>query len=222
MGDCATGGWIAEHVALALCGAVVVAQVPQAVASLRWLASSLHSCGTTAAPPTGHFSARYFKSDATGIWLYFRVWRPAAEATASNRGTIYLSHGYAEHCGRYQATAEALANLGYTVVALDHQGHGQREGDRGHLVSMNAVVADLLQLVRVVPPAANKPAFLLGHSMGGLIALLATMRATPGTFRGVVLSAPAISMDPKLDTPLNRFLARTLSNILPKVRESEC
>ena len=40
----------------------------------------------------------------------------------------------------------------------------------------------------------------------------------PHLWRGAVLSAPALAIDPAVDTPLNRFLASTLADWLPKVR----
>ena len=101
MSDCATGGWIAEHVFLALLGAIVVAQLPAALAGLRWLSSEAHSCGASPVAPADNaaaFASRYFRSTATGLWIYYRTWR-ASSASSSDRprAVVYLLHGYAEH-----------------------------------------------------------------------------------------------------------------------------
>lgn len=40
------------------------------------------------------------------------------------RGTVLLSHGYAEHCGRYTHLRRALTRAGYDVAFYDHAGHG--------------------------------------------------------------------------------------------------
>ena len=53
--------------------------------------------------------------------------------------------------------------------------------------------------------------------MGGLMALHTTRAAPEGFFQGLILSAPALVGDPATDTPLNRFLARVLSNTFPKL-----
>lgn len=103
--------------------------------------------------------------------------------------------------------------------ALDWQGHGQSHGDRAHITSLDDVVADVLELAtRVAPPAPNAPAFIFGHSFGGLIALRAVQSAAgAAAFRGAVLSAPALAVDPSIDSPLNRWLALTLTNVVPKL-----
>jgi alpha-beta hydrolase superfamily lysophospholipase len=54
--------------------------------------------------------------------------------------------------------------------------------------------------------------------MGGLLAFL-TAAAKPQLWTGVVLSAPALALDPRVNTPLNRALAGALSSLLPKVSE---
>jgi alpha-beta hydrolase superfamily lysophospholipase len=52
--------------------------------------------------------------------------------------------------------------------------------------------------------------------MGGLIALH-TAHASQDNWSGLVLSGPGLVFDPAVDTPLNRFLARVLSSIVPKL-----
>ena len=38
------------------------------------------------------------------------------------RGVVFLSHGLAEHTGRYEHVAKAYNDEGYTVMGIDHQG----------------------------------------------------------------------------------------------------
>lgn len=207
------GGLIAEHVCIAVLGVIVLAQLPRWLRSLTFLARSRHTVGPSPAEPSGVLAARLFRSARSGLLLHYRAWRPAG----TPRATLYLAHGLGEHCGRYELFASGLAAAGVAVVALDHQGHGTSEGDRGHIESLNDVVADVLQLVTTVSPTPpGVPAFLMGHSMGGLIALLAA-QSSPGLFTGMVLSAPCLEVDPNIKTPLNVFLARSLSSWLPKL-----
>lgn len=181
--------------------------------------SAQHSCGVfphdTSAQP-----AHYFKSRSTGILLHYRSWLPPATSPATNpKATIYLCHGYGEHLGRHEPFALALTAAGFTVHALDLQGHGQSHGDRAYLTSLDDVVADVLELAtRVAPSQAGVPSFIFGHSMGGLITLR-TVQSSAGAamFSGAVLSGPAIMIDPKIDTSFNRWLALTFSNVLPKL-----
>ena len=99
--------------------------------------------------------------------LYYRHWDTGAPA----RTQVVISHGFAEHSGRYAHVAAALNQAGFPVWALDHRGHGQSEGERADIESVAAAVADLDLFVDVVRGAvADGPLFLLGHSMGGLLA----------------------------------------------------
>ena len=43
-------------------------------------------------------------------------------------GTVLLSHGYAEHSGRYAHLRSALTRAGYDVAFYDHAGHGDLRG----------------------------------------------------------------------------------------------
>jgi alpha-beta hydrolase superfamily lysophospholipase len=177
--------------------------------------SGKHSCGPFPhdAPPQ---PANYFKASSTGILLHYRSWSPSVSPP---RAMVYVVHGYGEHLGRHEPFARTLAAAGFAVHALDLQGHGQSHGDRAFLTSMNDVVSDVLELAtRVAPTPCGVPAFIFGHSMGGLIALRAAQSAVGAAmFRGAVLSAPAVMIDPKIDTAFNRWLALTFSDYLPKL-----
>jgi acylglycerol lipase len=185
---------------------------------------------------------RYFQSRRNGLWIYQRTWTPSG----SSKGVIYLIHGYitmhsrlhnsvatgsevvfcsiGEHCGRYDHVANALCKAGYLVHALDHQGHGQSHGTRCYFEQFSHLVDDVVQFViSVKPPPAGIPAFILGHSMGGLVALHVARRPEiAAKLQGLIISGPALIFDPEIDSPVNRFLAQALSNIVPKVFHTYC
>ena len=182
------------------------------------IASSQHSCGPAKfeLEPGSVLAARYFKSKSSGLLLHHASWRPSS--AAESKGVVYLVHGYGEHIMRFMSFGEALARAGYVVHGLDLQGHGQSEGDRAFLTTLEDVVSDVLQLVNEVHPhPPGLPRFLFGHSMGGLIAIRTAQSAPEGTFSGLILSGPALAIDPSVDNALNRFLATQLSSILPKL-----
>ena len=58
------------------------------------------------------------------------------------------------------------------------------------------------------------PAFIVGHSMGGLIALQAVLDK-PDLVNGIVLIAPLVEIDPSMGTPFNIFVAKWLHRVLP-------
>src|SRR3954454_23077751 len=88
---------------------------------------------------------------------------------AEPRRLVVLVHGYGEHIGRYAHVAEALVARGATVVGPDHVGHGQSEGERALVTDFELVVDDLREVVTDTRGAL--PVVMVGHSMGGLIAI---------------------------------------------------
>ncbi len=104
--------------------------------------------------------------------LYVNQWLPDGPAKAM----IMLSHGMAEHSGRYARLAEALCAAGYGLYAPDQRGHG-RTADEGTLGlyaekdGWNRVVGDLASLNQHIgQQQPGLPIILLGHSMGSYIA----------------------------------------------------
>jgi alpha-beta hydrolase superfamily lysophospholipase len=94
------------------------------------------------------------------------------------RAILMISHGLAEHSRRYISFAEAMAARGYHVYAHDHRGHGESEAadaPLGRFARRNGIghVVGDIAAVRDYATARHPglPVILLGHSMGGLIAL---------------------------------------------------
>lgn len=102
-----------------------------------------------------------------GLKLFSQCWLPDGLINAS----VIISHGYAEHSGRYQALAEFLLDAGYAVYALDYRGHGKSEGERANVNVFRDYVQDLNSYIESLHVhTAATPRFLLGHSMGAAIA----------------------------------------------------
>ncbi len=101
-----------------------------------------------------------------------------APAEGRARGILLISHGLAEHSGRYDAFATRMAAAGFHVFAHDHRGHGHtiaRDAPRGRFATRDGVarVIEDMHAVRnhAVGQHPGLPVILLGHSMGGLLAL---------------------------------------------------
>ncbi|KAL1471514.1 hypothetical protein MTO96_039903 [Rhipicephalus appendiculatus] len=108
------------------------------------------------------------------------------------KALVFLSHGYSEHCHDpcYDTLARALVGLGCYVFAHDHVGHGLSEGRRAMVKSADVYVDDILKHVDTERSRfSNKPVYLVGHSMGGLLVVMAAQRR-PHDFAGLVLVAP--------------------------------
>lgn len=92
-------------------------------------------------------------------------------------GIFHISHGMAEHIGRYNWLINKLNEDGYHVIAIDHRGHGNRVEDnlKGYFADKDGwdnVVSDLVNIIEDSSSEfPNLKQYLIGHSMGSWIAL---------------------------------------------------
>jgi alpha-beta hydrolase superfamily lysophospholipase len=149
-------------------------------------------------------------TSADGVKIFFRHY-PAE----SERARMVIAHGLGEHSGRYRNVVERMLPKGISVWVPDHRGHGQSEGKRGHVLNFVQYLADLrisVELARKGRPEGMK-CFLLGHSMGGLIALYFAQQY-PGFIDGVVASSPALGMAIEIPA-VKKVLGSLMSYIWP-------
>ena len=94
------------------------------------------------------------------------------------KGVLIISHGMAEHIGRYKWLISKLNFDGYHVISKDHRGHGrniENGGLLGFFSNKNGWIKvrdDQEKLIKYVRKEyEGLPCFLLAHSMGSWIAL---------------------------------------------------
>jgi acylglycerol lipase len=153
---------------------------------------------------------------APGRSAYWQAWLPPDPA----RAVVVIVHGLHEHSARYAHVGARLAAAGFAVYAADHRGHGRSDGRRANIERMTLIVEDLSSFVRfAVERHPGLPVFMVGHSLGGLIALhYATEPGTtePGTLLdGLVVSGPAV--EALAGSALQRRLAGVLSALVPNL-----
>jgi alpha-beta hydrolase superfamily lysophospholipase len=126
---------------------------------------------------------------------------------------VLIVHGLGEHAGRYGALAAWFNARGYAVRGYDQRGHGRSPGQRGALSSPLELLEDLAQVYERYAATLEVPPLLLGHSMGGLVALRAVLDGYVAP-RVLVLSSPALrSWTPAWERALARRLAPVLPNL---------
>lgn len=131
---------------------------------------------------------------ADGLTIYHQAWLPDGAAKA----VVLLFHGLGEHSGRYAHVGGALSAAGYAVHALDHRGHGKSEGKRVFVKHYGELLRDLVQFRQLVEAQhPGLPLFVLGHSMGGNLAVGHVLDHQSGV-RGLAVSGPALKVDGSL------------------------
>ena len=158
-----------------------------------------------------HASAQFAAAD--GLLLTRQAWRPEGAPAA----VLAVVHGYGEHGGRYRGLAEDMAARGYAVHVYDLRGHGRSGGPRGHLGRFTDYLDDtavFLDAVRQEQP--GRPLYLLGHSLGGLIAAAFVEDRPADVLAGLILSSPFLRLGMPVP-PLKLSAARLLALVAPAV-----
>ncbi len=109
---------------------------------------------------------RTFKGVAGGN-IFMRSW----PADGSVRGIAILVHGFNAHSGYFEWAAKQFASQGFAAYALDHQGRGRSEGERFFVEKFSNWVDDVNTLAGIARSEhPGVPVYVLGHSVGGMIA----------------------------------------------------
>lgn len=146
-----------------------------------------------------------------GLELYYQRWRPAPPL----RAIMAFIHGLGGHSGQstYTHLIEYLGKRGYALYGMDLRGHGRSQGSRGDLNRWAEYRTDARAFLDHIQNAEpDRSVFLLGQSLGGLIALDYAVRF-PESLRGVIASAPALA-EPRTSSIL-RALLKVLAQLRP-------
>ena len=144
--------------------------------------------------------------------IYYQSWLPDGNVKA----VLLIVHGLGEHSGRYMNVVNRFVPLGYAVYALDHLGHGKSDGTREYVERFDDFTDTLARYYRMVAGwQPGKPIFLIGHSMGGLIATTYLLDHQ-ADFRGAIISAPAIAVGANV-SPVTIALGKVAAVLAPKL-----
>lgn len=130
-----------------------------------------------------------------------------------------LVHGYTGSKLDFQDQLEWFADL-RRVIAYDQRGHGESSNQRPY--EFDVLVADLLRLLDALE---IERCDLLGHSLGGMVAMRAVLEA-PRRFDSLILMDTAAGRLPEMPaetrTRLNALVAEQgCAALLPRMREAQ-
>ncbi len=147
-----------------------------------------------------------------GIDLHVRHYAPSLTPA---RRTLLIVHGVCEHGGRYEHVATAAAQQGWETIIPDLRGHGRSSGPRAHVSRFTDYVDDIETVRREFQTDPQKTA-MLGHSMGGLVAIRYAQRHSD-QLSALALSAPFLRPG-KPPHPVTTAFGRVMSLIAPRTR----
>lgn len=133
-----------------------------------------------------------------------------------------MLHGMGDHGARYESLAQRMLQENWAVFAFDLPGHGQSPGGRGRIHSYDALLADIAAARQTVYRRLPVPQVLLGHSMGGNLAINYALRqghfdSDIESVKALILCAPML-LPPK-PPPRPQILAAWLTgHLLPWLR----
>ena len=164
---------------------------------------------------TDHHHGRITTVD--GLDLVWQSWTPA-----SPKGVIVIIHGLAEHSERYRESAEFLSANDWAVYTGDLRAHGLSpnppKAGRVHVNRFEDYFRDVDALTGLAREKYGElPMYLLGHSMGGLIAIRYALEK-PAGLAGAIISSPALGTHPEFKPPiLLKLMVSILSRLAPRL-----
>lgn len=144
------------------------------------------------------------------------MWKWEAEGEA--KAVIVMVHGAMEHHRRYGWLIEMWRMAGFHVIMGDLPGQGMTtRSRRGHIDSFDEYIIEVKDWVQAAY-RYDLPVFLLGHSMGGLIAIR-LLQEERLNLAGVILSSPCLGLVHSPSKFLD-ILSHGLNVVFPSLRIS--
>ena len=144
--------------------------------------------------------------------IYHQCWLPESEPKA----VLMIVHGLGEHSGRYLNVVNHFVPMGFAVYGMDHPGHGKSDGTRKYVDRFEDFIENVKAYFdRIQGWQVDKPIFLVGHSLGGLIGAVYLLDHQPG-LKGAILSGPSVKIPDNI-SPITVFIGKMLVALMPKL-----
>jgi alpha-beta hydrolase superfamily lysophospholipase len=160
-------------------------------------------------------SSTFTYQDQDNVEIFAYKWSPGGAPKAA----VQISHGLAEHAGRYEDFARFLTDAGYICYGEDHRGHGRTAVDEKGLGDLgpngwDGVVGEMKVLTDIIKKEnPGIPVFMMGHSWGSFLAQ-DYIEQWGEELKGVILSGTTGGEPPWL---VRRFGPKMIKKELEKV-----
>lgn len=163
-----------------------------------------------------------------GHLLYQLVLHPPGGVPVRAEAVFY--HGQGDYAERYLDVLHPFTNSGIRCTITELPGHGRSPGKRGHCGDALLLDAVIWKVLAQIADRGNLPYGVMGHSMGGLLALRHLVLAGQGVFPAPAfawLSSPLIKPGrgrPAFFIKLVRLLAPLYPSLCfsTRVKPEEC
>ena len=140
----------------------------------------------------------------------------ASSPVKEPRGSIIFSPGRTEFIEKYLETATDFIDRGFNVLIVDPRGQGLssrilEDKMKSYVDSFQDYADDLAFATHELSSYLPKPHIVMGHSMGGTIALQAVLSGVMNP-SAVICSAPMLGLY-DLDTPIIKWFIRGLARL---------
>jgi len=132
----------------------------------------------------------------------------------NEKGALLILPGRGEPLHKYAELVYDLRDLGYSIYLMSHRGQGEsgliEDCSIQYVESYDDYVHDIEVFSRIVNRRDHRSVFVLGHSMGGAIGTLYSLKH-PTAFKGLILSAPMFDMN---TSPYPKGVAKVLAKTM--------
>ncbi len=132
------------------------------------------------------------------------------------RKCCLILHGHGEHSGRYEKMQTVLEAEGISAAIFDYRGQGRSDGREVYVDSLEDYIDDVSRFLFFLQGKFDwkEPFILLGHSLGGLVAVYWAQRF-PEKIKGMILSSPCLGLKvpgflAALNSVFNRIIPRMI------------
>lgn len=144
--------------------------------------------------------------------LFYQYWIPETEEI---KASILSLHGFGTHSHRMETPAEYFTQRKYGIFAFDLRGHWMNiKKIPGHIEDIEKIEKDISLFKEIIRKVErNKPIFIMGHSLGGLISLRYAIKNP--NIPGVLISSPLLGFNEDI------FLEKKVGSLIAKINPTK-